>query len=42
MERGETLRDIAQRYAVRLDVLYRVNGLKEEDTLRDGDIIRLR
>ena len=42
MEKGETLRGVAQRYGVRLDALCRINSLDPEDVIREGDIIRLR
>lgn len=42
VEEGETLRAIAQRYAVRLDKLCKLNGVEKEDFIREGDIIKLR
>lgn len=42
IEEGETLRGIAQRYAVRVKSLCKLNGLEKEDMIREGDIIRLR
>ena len=42
MEKGETLRGVAQRYGVRLDALCKINSLENENVLREGDIIRLR
>ena len=42
IDEGETLRDIAQRYAVRVKSLCKLNGLEREDVIREGDIIRLR
>jgi len=42
IERGETLRGIAQRYGVRLSALCRLNGIEIDDMIREGDIIRLR
>ncbi len=39
---GETLRDIAQDYGVRLGSLARRNGLEPGDRLKEGMIIRLR
>ena len=42
MEEGETLWDIAQRYAVRLDSICSMNELDEDDVVCVGDIIRLR
>lgn len=38
----ETLRDIAQRYAVRLSAIYKINGLTSAYIPRSGDCIRLR
>ncbi len=42
MEEGETMRDIAQRYGVKLSNLYKMNGMSEGDVPREGDIIKLR
>ena len=42
IERGESLRGIAQRYGVRLSSLCRLNGIEIDDMIREGDIIRLR
>ena len=42
MEKGETLRSIAQRYGVRLAALCRINGIEKADVIKEGDIIRLR
>lgn len=42
IEKGETLRSIAQRYAVRVRNLCKLNGIEDEDMIREGDIIRLR
>ena len=42
MEDGETLRDIAQRYAVKLDKLYKLNGWYKGYKPREGDCIKLR
>lgn len=39
---GETLRDISQRYAVKLDKLCRMNGFGNERYLRSGDVVVLR
>lgn len=39
---NETLRDIAQRYAVRLDKLCKMNGMHEGQILTDGMIVSLR
>jgi len=41
-EEGDTMRDIAQRYGVRLDRLYKLNSMPEGHTPKEGDIIRLR
>lgn len=38
----ETLRDIAQRYAVRLSSIYKINGFTPAFVPRSGDCIRLR
>lgn len=38
----ETLRDIAQRYAVRLSAINKINGLNTDFVPRSGDCIRLR
>lgn len=42
IEAGETMRSIAQRYGIRLDALYKLNGMTDVDVPREGDIIRLR
>lgn len=42
MESGETLRDIAQRYAVKLDKLYKLNGWYKGFAPKEGDCIKLR
>ena len=42
MEAGETLREIAQRYAIRLKSLKKLNEIENEDLIREGDILRLR
>lgn len=42
MEEGETMREISQRYAVRLKSLYKMNGMTDLDVPREGDIIKLR
>ena len=42
IEEGETLRSIAQRYAVRVDALCKINGLQKDDFIKEGDIIKLR
>ena len=41
-EGGESLRDVAQRYAVRLSSLSRLNGVTEDYVTREGDVIKLR
>lgn len=38
---GETLRDVAQKYAVRLKALYRLNNLKKNTELKPGQKLRL-
>lgn len=42
IEKGESLRGIAQRYGVRLAKLCKMNGIENRDVIREGDIIRLR
>lgn len=42
IEGGESMRDIAQRYGVRLGRLYKMNGMTDIDVPTEGDIIRLR
>lgn len=42
IEEGETMREIAQKYAVRLARLYKINGLDETYVPKEGDIIKLR
>lgn len=42
VEEGETLRDIAQRYAVRQNKLYKLNGWDKEHAPKEGDCIKLR
>ncbi len=41
VEKGESLHDIAQRYAVRINRLYRYNDLGEEGALQEGQQIAL-
>ena len=41
-EGGENLRDIAQRFGVRLSAIKRMNHLTEEYVPLEGDTIRLR
>ena len=42
METGESLRDIAQRYAVKMDRLYKLNGWNKGYEPKEGDCIKLR
>lgn len=42
IEGDESMRDIAQRYGVKLSQLYKLNGMNDYDVPRDGDIIKLR
>ena len=42
VEEGETLRDIAQRYAVRQNKLYKLNGWDKGHAPKEGDCIKLR
>ena len=42
VEEGETMREISQRYGVKLKSLYKLNGMAETDIPREGDIIKLR
>ena len=41
-EEGDSMRDISQRFGVRLDKLYKINGMPEDYDPKAGDIIRLR
>ncbi|MGM9736730.1 MAG: glucosaminidase domain-containing protein [Candidatus Cryptobacteroides sp.] len=41
-EGGEDMRDIAQRFAVRLSTLYKINGIQPGHELREGDVLILR
>lgn len=41
-EEGDDLRDIAQRFGLRLESIVRLNGFEEGTLPREGDIIRLR
>ena len=41
-EEGDTMREISQRFGVRLDKLYKMNGMPEGYAPKEGDIIRLR
>lgn len=42
LEAGESMRDIAQRYGIRLASLYKINGMAADDVPVEGDIIKLR
>jgi LysM repeat protein len=42
IEEGESLRDISQKYAVRLSRIYKINGFDETYVPKEGDIIKLR
>lgn len=42
MEEGETLREVAQRYGVRMSSILQLNGFEKGFVPREGDIIRLR
>lgn len=42
VEEGDSMRNIAQRYGIRLAKLYKINGMSDADVLREGDIIKLR
>lgn len=42
VEEGQTLREISQRYAVRMKALCRLNGISEDHVLREGDVLQLR
>lgn len=42
IEGSESMRDISQRYGVRLKNLYKLNGMSSSDVPDQGDIIRLR
>ena len=42
IESGDNMRDLAQRYAVKLDRIYRMNGIDPTYSPREGDIIKLR
>ncbi|MBR4978684.1 MAG: glucosaminidase domain-containing protein [Bacteroidales bacterium] len=41
-EEGDSMRELSQRFGVRLDKLYKMNGMPEGHTPKEGDIIRLR
>lgn len=42
VDSDETLRDIAQRYGVRMKSLEKINGFEEGHSLREGDVVYLR
>lgn len=42
VEEGDSMRDIAQRYGIKLARLYKINGMLPTDVVREGDIIKLR
>jgi LysM repeat protein len=42
VEEGDSMRDIAQRYGIKLARLYKINGMSPTDVVREGDIIKLR
>lgn len=42
VEKGETLRQISQRYGIQLKHLCKINGLDMEGTIRENDILKLR
>lgn len=42
VEEGQTLREISQRFAVRMKYLCRLNGIGETHVLREGDVLQLR
>ena len=41
-EEGDNLREVAQRFGVRLESINRLNGFENGAVPREGDIIRLR
>ena len=41
-EEGDSMREISQRFGVRLDKLYKMNGMPKGYAPKEGDIIRLR
>ncbi len=41
-EDGESLRDIAQRFAVKLSSVEKINGFSRNEPLREGDTVKLR
>ncbi len=42
VEAGESMRDIAQRYGVKLNKLYKINGMTDIDVPSEGDMVKLR
>lgn len=42
VEEGESLRDISQKYAMRLSKIYKINGFDSTYVPKEGDIIKLR
>ena len=42
VEEGESMREISQRYGIKLARLYKMNDITAADVLREGDIIKLR
>lgn len=42
VQRGETLREICQKYAVRMKKIKKMNGIKDEDSLPEGGRLKLR
>lgn len=41
VQRGESLRDICQKYAVRMKKIKKLNGIKKDGPLRDGERLKL-
>ena len=41
-EDGDSLREISQRYGVRLKAVLKMNGMTEDTVLREGDVVKLR
>ena len=42
VEEGQTLREISQRFAVRMKDICRMNGIDQDHMLREGDVLQLR
>jgi hypothetical protein len=42
LEKGETVRQLAQRYALKLKHIYKINGWKEDYVPREGESVKLR